>query len=497
MGQIRFLVPQVERLTADVLQRAYLSGSDQIPWRTTLDWDGRELLVERDIRESGNFHIPWGVPGHGEQVLQTATLMERRQPYLLPVELARGTLSRFRNQVAIWQPAGLEIPDKVQANLRNAYRHLVSAVTQQTDLPNAVHAAEECLRASLDGIDALGQHFSQHVLTLRHQQTPHLATLLAGNLEGTQVDPKLSKWFTTAFNTAAVPFSWRDIERDSGRRNWEPTDRLVEWCRESGLKTIGGPIVRFSPKTLPDWLYLWEDDFDRIVQHMVEYATAVVERYQGKVQVWHVASRLNLDGFLGLSEEQRLRLTGAILEAVHRLDPGTPLLISVDQPWGEQLVRSDVELSPLHFADMLVRAQLGVAGVGLELNYGYWPGGTLPRDLLELNRLIDQWHVQFNNSPLVIFLTVPSSSEPDPLAFGTAKPLPGLGDVGPSIQSQCSVVENLVPMLLAKQAVHGVVWNQLRDDLPHEYPHGGLFDLQGRRKPTFDFLAELRRQHLV
>jgi len=135
--------------------------------------------------------------------------------------------------------------------------------------------------------------------------------------------------------------------------------------------------------------------------------------------------------------------------------------------------------------------------VELELNYGYWPGGTLPRDLLELNRLLDQWYVQFNNSPLVIFLTVPSSGEPDPLAFGAAQPLSGLGDDGPSIQSQCAVVENLVPMLLAKQAVHGVVWNQLRDDLPHEFPHGGLFDQQGRRKPTLDFLAELRRQHLV
>jgi len=497
MGQLRFLVPQMERLTAEVLQRAYLSGSDQIPWRTSLNWDRQELLVEREIRESGNFHVPWSVPGHGEQVLQTATLMERRQPYLLPVELARGTLSRFRNQVAIWQPAGLEIPAEVHANLRRAYQHLVLAVTQQADPANASQAAEECLRASLDGIDSLAQHFSKQVLTLRHQQTPHLATLLGGNLEGTQVDPKLNKWFTTAFNTAAVPFSWRDIERDAGHRQWEATDRLVQWCRDSGLKTIGGPLIRFAAKSLPDWLYLWEDDFELIVQNAIEYVTAVVERYQGKVHVWHVASRLNVEGFLQLNEEQRLRLAGAVLETVHRLDPGTPLLVSVDQPWGEQLVHSDVELSPLHFADMLIRAQLGVAGVGLELNYGYWPGGTLPRDLLELNRLLDQWYVQFNNSPLVIFLTVPSSGEPDPLAFGAAQPLSGLGDDGPSIQSQCAVVENLVPMLLAKQAVHGVVWNQLRDDLPHEFPHGGLFDQQGRRKPTLDFLAELRRQHLV
>lgn len=497
MGQFRFLVPQAERLTPDLLQRAYLSGSDQIPWKTSLVWDGRELTVERDIRESGNFHVPWLVPGHGERMLQTATLMERRAPYVLPVELARGTLNRFRNQLAIWQPAGLEIPAEVQQDLKSACRGLVQAVTQSADPAGASRAAEECLRSSLDGIRALGRHFSKQVLNLRHQQTPHLATLLGGCLDPTSLDSKLGKWFTTAFNTAAVPFCWRDIEQDAGRRSWETTDRVVQWCRDAGLKTIGGPLVRFAPKSLPDWLYLWEDDFELIVQHAIEYVTAVVERYQGKVHVWHVASRLNVDGFLQLGEEQRLRLAGAILETVHRLDPGTPLIISVDQPWGEQLARTEVELSPLHFADMLIRAQLGVAGVGLELNYGYWPGGTSPRDLLELNRLVDQWFVQFNNLPLVMFLTAPSSAEADPMAYGTARPLAGLGDEGPSIQTQYQVAELLVPMLLAKQAVHGVVWNQMRDDVPHEFPHGGLFDLQGRRKPTLDFLAELRRLHLM
>ena len=29
---------------------------------------------------------------------------------------------------------------------------------------------------------------------------------------------------------------------------------------------------------------------------------------------------------------------------------------------------------------------------------------------------------------------------------------------------------------MAKPAVQGVIWNQLRDNQPHDFPHGGLFD---------------------
>lgn len=496
MGQIRFTVAPAGRLTADQLKRAYLTGADQIPWKTEIEWEGRELVVSRDIRESGNFHVPWPAAGRGEPMLATATLMERRPPYQLPIELARGTLHRFRHQVAVWQPAGLEIPDEVKQSLRRASDSFVVALTRQSDPVDAAAAADDCIVAALEGIEQIGRHFARQVLQLRHQQQPQLATLLAGNLDGAPVDAKMAKWFTAAFNSAVVPFPWREIEPDAGKRQWEAADRRVQWGRESGLKLIGGPLVRFGSRTLPDWLYLWEDDFELLEQQAVEQALAVVERYKGRVHVWHVASRFNLDGVLDLSEEQRLRLAGSVLEAVRRVDPHTPLLVSVDQPWGETLARNEVELSPLHFADMLVRAQLGVAGVGLELNYGYWPGGTLPRDLLEFNRLLDQWFIQFNNLPLVVFMTAPSSGEADPLAAGPARPLPGHVEGGPTIQTQCATAELILPLLLAKQSVHGVVWNQMRDDLPHEFPHGGLFDLQGRRKPTLDFLTDLRRQHL-
>ena len=90
MGQMRFLVPRPERISEALLQRAYLAGMDCIPWLSETHWDGSELIVVREIRESGNLYVPWPVVGQGELILCTASLMERKQPYHLPVELARG-----------------------------------------------------------------------------------------------------------------------------------------------------------------------------------------------------------------------------------------------------------------------------------------------------------------------------------------------------------------------------------------------------------------------
>src|SRR5260370_15812094 len=126
-GSMRMIVPPTGRLTQRLIERAYMAGPDQIPWpcRTRLE-DG-ELVLERNVTDSGKFHIPWPVEGHGEVVLCTGTLMERTRPYQLLVELARGKLNQGRNQIAYWQTLGLVVPAKVEAALHKSLGHLSRA----------------------------------------------------------------------------------------------------------------------------------------------------------------------------------------------------------------------------------------------------------------------------------------------------------------------------------------------------------------------------------
>ena len=95
MGLIRFLVPRRDRILPKAIERAYIVGMDEVPWSSRIVASDDGLIVDRPVGESGCFHIPWPVEGYGETVLSTASLMERSEPYLLELELARGTLNRI------------------------------------------------------------------------------------------------------------------------------------------------------------------------------------------------------------------------------------------------------------------------------------------------------------------------------------------------------------------------------------------------------------------
>lgn len=495
MGQMRFLAPQRDRVSREMAQRAYMAGIEGIPWHSRNSWQNDELVVQRELGDSGNLHVPWIVEGHGEVVLCTSSLMERRRTYNLPVELARGTISRVRNQVAAWQGAGLTPGAEFTKIFEEAQRDFIRSAALQLDPPRAASEAEAAIRCCLDAVDLLGRQYAREVLTIRHQQIPRLNTLLAGALGSQPLSAAEAEGFLSAFNTAAVAVNWKEIERQEGKFDWTALDKQIEWCRVSGLKICAGPLVRLNKAGLPDWLYLWEDDFDNLQSYVLQFVAAVVERYRGKVHIWHCAAGMNVGGAIDLSEEHKLRLTVALIDAVRRADQRTPAIVSFDQPWAEYMGGQAYDLSPLHFADALVRAELGLAGIGLEMNFGYWPGGTWHRDLLEVNRLLDSWSLL--GLPLLVLMTVPSGDDADPRAAHQSRALPQSTTGGNTPQTQAAVAERLVPLLVAKQSIHGIIWNQLCDADPHDFPHGGVFDSQHASKPVLATLAAIRREHLL
>ena len=84
--------------------------------------------------------------------------------------------------------------------------------------------------------------------------------------------------------------------------------------------------------------------------------------------------------------------------------------------------------------------------------------------------------------PLMVLLTAPSGDLPDPLAAKTiAAELIESPEV-PQQDSQLVLASTVAPLLLGRTSVQVVLWNQLTDHEPHEFPHGGLFDAQGERE---------------
>jgi hypothetical protein len=496
MGLMRFHTPQRERVTREAVERSYIAGLDCVPTPARKSWDGEGALrLEREIDESGCLHIPWEVDGYGTLLLSTASLMERVRPYQLPVELARGTVNRLRTKASVWKLAGLDVTAELSSELDSTVKTFTRAATSQDQPAESARLAETAIRQALDAMASLAQQYSSQVLESRHRSAGELTTLLAGNLGGSAMPANLEPMFVAAFNAAVIPFNWRDAEPESERFDWGVTDRQLKLCLRHRLKVLGGPLMRLDRSSLPDWVADRCRDFDWLSGRMTRYIAETVKRHKGQVQLWHCSAAANVAAGLPLSDEQRLRLAVQAIETTRRCDPRTPVIVSFDQPWGEYMVETPFALPPMHFAEMLVRAELGLAGIGLELNLGYWPDGSLPRDLLEIGQLIDQWSQL--GLPLIPVISIPSGSNADPLASqATARPVRSVAGDCPSMDGQKRLIEQLLPMLTAKQSVQAIIWNQVFDSADHRFAHGGLFDASSRPKPSLSSVIGLRRDHL-
>lgn len=490
MGLMRFLVWPPDRITPDLAQQAYLAGLDRTPWRCQVQWNEGELRIERRVSDSANLYIPWPVEGNGLLMLTTCSLMERPEPYHLPLELARGKLGQVRNQLGDWEAMGLVVPEGLPKLIAEGTHQLADAVLAPPGSASSTQAAERALSLAVEAADKLALCYAEQALGLRRRTTPKLPTWLAADLGNALIDNYTAGQFLQTFSAACVPIVWHDVETSEGTYCWDVPDQLIQWCRKNRLTVIAGPLVQLDRRSLPDWIYLCEDDFDALAAFVEEFVQSAVERYRGQVDVWIGAARVNTPGSLSLSEEEKVQLTARIIQHVYSADRQTPVVVSFDQPWGEYLAQRELDFPPLHVADSLLRADLGLHGLMLEINMGYQPGGTFSRDLLEISRHLDYWAML--GVPLYISLCTPSSDQVDPLAhYGNRRPPPGS-----TPRTQQVWTGRALPVLLARHYVQGILWNHLRDFLPHDYPHAGLFDLRRHPKPALRTLASLREAFL-
>ena len=78
---------------------------------------------------------------------------------------------------------------------------------------------------------------------------------------------------------------------------------------------------------------------------------------------------------------------------------------------------SHFQLGPLHLCDYLLRSDLGISSVAIEIAPGYTSPGSHLRDLFEFSRLLDLYSLL--NVPLHLHMAVPSATGPDPKADPT------------------------------------------------------------------------------
>ncbi len=481
MGLLSFQLPRVEDLDRPLgTLTGYVTGLDRTPVRTHITVDEDRLRCHRETHESGRLVLSWPVPNAGYPMVSTATLAERGQTYHLALELARGKLNDVRNQLADWVHLGLQGTDPVRTHLETARKALTRCALSSPDPSVSLELAQRSMDESFQAADILIDLYVDQVLSQRTADRP-LSTRHGFVIdESFGEEPWVEPLCRTA-NTVRLSCPWKQLAPDEGRLDWSALDAQLDWARRRGFEVACGPLIEFSPSGFPDWLWLWEGDSQTIQSMAIDMIRQAVTRYRGQFTNWHLVHRPAVDEVLGLSPMDQVSLTVRGFQVARQHAPETPLILDLDRPWAEWLTNSEFQLGPLHLAHDLARADLGLAGIGLEIAPGYSAPGSHLRDLFDYSRLLDFYSLL--NLPLHINLVLPSDSTPDSNADPQVRVMNYHWPESPTCALQSKWAMRWIALTAAKHFVRTIYWAQPSDTIPHLYPHGGLVDLDGQPKP--------------
>ena len=163
---------------------------------------------------------------------------------------------------------------------------------------------------------------------------------------------------------------------------------------------------------------------------------------------------------LGLGEEARLQLAAKAITVVRQLDPTTPLVVTFDQPWAEYLASEQLD-----WRDAFCRRTRAPTSAS---RASAWKSTSATsradrshRGPLAFSRLVDNWSLL--ELPLLVTLTLPVPPPTTPGQQQRPRAQQQDEDVTPK---QWDWINEHNPLLLAKNAVQVVLWNQLSDATP-------------------------------
>lgn len=470
MGAMRFKMHPVAHLEG-LPPHAHMTGFDGRTFPMRLELDGETLVCTRQQSDSGRLHVLWPTQTAGPVMLSTASLRERTDPYVLAVEVARGSICDLRNQAGAWEVAGLRVPAEFEEPIKAAHNAFRKAVMlQQSSVEECSQHAWEAIEHAVKAGRILTRTYVHQRMVFRQSRSQSLPVSLGCGTGPVIPDAVDQKRFTSVFNSAMIPIQWRNVEPVEGTYAWDDLDSVVDWCGSQRLFVVAGPLLDLSPGGMPNWLETWQHDFLNLQSFVADFVETAVSRYVGRVRHWEILANANTGGALNLTEENRLSLAARSLEIARQVDDEIQLSLMIGQPFGEYMTAGQHRLAPLQFVDALARSGIGLSEAHLDLRIGEVGGCSLPRHLLQFSRLMDQWSCL--GLPLSVTLSFVGSHQAE--------------------AKQKALLKRYVPLLMAKDSVVGIYWGCLRD--ANGTPHNGcgLIRNDGSERDTFSVLQDYR-----
>jgi Glycosyl hydrolase family 10 len=539
------------------LRKAYLfTGSDEVPVAADVRVEDGVIRCAKAASESAGLALQFPVdspPGaeHGASgalgllMLRTSLLPEREEPYLLSLELARHRIMLVLNKLEEWQlfdlPPDTPLMRQFEQSRAEFTAALVAMCHREAGRPDpasllaADGAARRALALAIDASEKLALFHAEQQVKGRQDGTlyerasersdgvtadrvlPENAAkspddvgvvLPQAAMVGCTIQPgtfseTLARTAGAACDFVSMPMRWIDMEPTEGKYSFAKTDKWIEWAiRTAKIPVVAGPLIDFREIAVPEWLYIWEHDYETLRELVYEHIKTVVTRYRRTVSRWTVCSGLHVNASFAMTLERMMDLTRMCALLVRKLQPTAKVQIEISQPWGEYLAASKRAMPPKLYAEMIPQAGIAIDALGLRLHMGQVGQGRTTRDLMALSDLLDRYGEL--DKPIAITATgAPSeASVPKPAApaAGGGAPVPAAPSEDPGFwrapwsgETQSRWLTQALTICASKPYVHSVCWQDLYDSPTSEMPGGGLVGETGVIKPAASALAELRR----
>lgn len=494
----KFLVFDGDRLAADwPIRNAYLLGADGNAMRSEIKFEDGAIQVHKREAGTAAFAIQHQVGDIGELTLQTCMLPESDEPYLLTLELARHRLMLLYTKLEEWGMFDLSEDHPVSRRASAARDRFINALClQHQDAAEASRVAQQALIAAIDGSEELALAHSELLLNKRKSAGAVPKAPIGCGITIEHNDDRLKAGLRNHFDFVQLPVPWKVVAPEENGYAWDRLDDWAQWAGRARMPVIAGPVISFEPACLPDWLYIWEHDYDTVRDLIYEQVERVVNRYKNVVQVWNIVSGLHVNSHFTFTFEQLMDLTRMCTMLVKKVQPGAKVMIELRHLFGEYYAQNPRSIPPLMYADMVVQSAIGFDALGLRLTMGQAAQGQHARDLMQISALLDQ----FSHTGKPLYLTVCAPSEPvtemmiaRPESDEPVDPNCGYWRRPWSEPVQSRWLEAVFQIAISKPFVEAIAWQDLIDYPNIELPLSGLLDEEIRLKQAFRRLAGFRQ----
>ncbi len=465
------------------LVNAYMLTAGDVPVPGEVAFENGHIACRPKAGQATALCLQHDAGPMGKLMLQTCLLPQRERPYSLAIELARHRIKTFLAKSEEWQMFDLASGHPATANWDEA-RRLFAEALDLADPAAASRAADQAIVAGIEATERLAMAHAEILLHWRFGTRPASSRTL-----GVRVNPKrdsdaLRGIVKRDFDLLVVPLVWSDIEVEEGRYDWDPIDRWVAWAAKEQVPVMLGPLLDFSRKAIPRWMYVWQHDFSTCRDLVYEQVERVVKRYRSSVGIWNIASGLNVNDNFQFTAEQMLDLARMANLIARQARKGARTMIELARPFGEHCASNHKSLPPLTFMDRMVQEGIRVDCVGLQLLFGQHDAGRASRDIMQISDLIDRYLVL--EMPVVISAFGVPSAPIDEDGGWWRSPW--------SAAAQSRWMSRVFAVAMSKPFVETLIWTDLYDNPASDLPSAGLVSDTGHAKPVLDRLVNTRKR---